>query len=198
MKTTNLDLYRIKPADVIGFSGRSWTGAVINLGTYGIPLWGLSHIGIMGHAPDGRLLLFESTSLDTVIPCEITGKPIEGTQAHTLESTLARYVGTLWHYPLYRPLYEWEDQRLTDFLVGTIGVPYDMMGAFRSAGIGLSFIESLFRPQDLTSIFCSEYVMAAFSHLGIHPTDHVSRWSPNRLARRLRRAGILCKPRRLR
>ncbi len=187
----------IEAGDIIGFSGRSWLSAGINIATYGIPLWGISHVGVMAHATDGRLLIFESTSLDGDIPCEITGKPICGTQAHVLDFILGHYRGKAWHYPLYRPLYVNEDERLTEFLMDTIGVPYDMMGAFRSAGVGLSWIESLFREQNLASIFCSEWVAAAYAVTGLHPTDNVSRWNPNRLCRHLRGHNILCKPRRL-
>jgi len=187
----------IKAGDIIGFSGRSWISAAVNIATYGIPLWGISHVGIMAHAADGRLLIFESTSLDGNIPCEITGKPICGTQAHSLDFILGHYDGKAYHYPLYRALYPSENERLTAFLIGTIGVPYDMTGAFRSAGVGLSWIESLFRRQDLTSIFCSEWVAAAYAVTGLHPTDNVSRWNPNRLCRHLRGRNILCKPRRL-
>ena len=43
----------------------------------------------------------------------------------------------MWHYPLVRPLYEGEDKRLTEFLMGTLHTPYDAMGAFRSAGVGI-------------------------------------------------------------
>jgi hypothetical protein len=187
----------IKAGDIIGYSGRGWISAAVNIGTYGIPLLGLSHVGIMGHAPDGRLLVFESTSLDGDVPCAITGKPIVGTQAHPLDEMLKRYNGKAWHYPLYRPLYENEDRRLTDFLMDTIGTPYDAMGAFRSAGVGLSWIESLFRPSDLRTIFCSEWCAAAYAMIGIHATDNVSRWNPNRLCRHLRWHRILCKPKRL-
>lgn len=187
----------VKAGDMIGFSGRSWISAGINIATYGIPFWGISHVGIMANASDGRLLIFESTSLDGNIPCEITRKPICGTQAHALDFILQHYQGKAWHYPLYRPLYPNEDERLTEFLIDTIGLPYDAMGAFRSAGVGLSWIESLLREQDLTSIFCSEMVAAAYAMVGLFATDNVSRWNPNRLVRRLRWAEILLKPRRL-
>lgn len=198
MTKRHLDLSVVKAADIIGFVGDSWLSAGINVATYGLPFWHISHVGIMAHAAGRRLLLFESTSLEGQEPCEITGQPIVGTQAHTLERILKLYGGAAWHYPHYRPLYLWEDQRLTEFLTDTIGTPYDMMGAMRAGGIGLSWIESLFRPPDLTSIFCSEWVAAAYSYVGLHPTDNVSRWNPNRLLRHLRRDGIIGKPRRLR
>ena len=70
----------LKAGDVIGFSGQSWISFLINIGTYGIPFWGISHVGIMAHAPDGRLLLFESTTLEDM-PCEIGGECFNGTQA---------------------------------------------------------------------------------------------------------------------
>lgn len=186
----------LKAGDLIGFSGRSWISALVNIATYGIPFWSLSHVGVLGHAADGRLLLFESTELDN-LPCEITGEVLWGTQAHQLEHVVNIYKGKVWHYPLYRSLYSDEDNRLTEFLMGIIGIPYDKMGAFRSAGIGLSFVESLFREQDLTSIFCSEMAAAAYACIGLWATDNVSRWNPNRLARRLRSAGVLRKSRRL-
>jgi len=186
----------LKAGDLIGFSGHCWSSALVNIATYGIPFWGLSHCGIMARADDGRLLLFESTEFKN-LPCEITGQVFLGTQAHTLENVLRIYPGKAWRYPLYRSLYSTEDTRLTEFLMGTVSTPYDYMGAFRSGGVGLSWIESLFREQCLTSLFCSEWVAAAYAYVGLWATDNVSRWSPNRLVRRLRRAEILRKPQRL-
>jgi len=104
----------IKVGDIFGFSGDSWASAGINVVTYGFPWWSLSHCGIIGEH-DGRLLLFESTTFNSD-PCIITGKLIQGSQAHDLESTLARYRGKVWHYPLYRKLFEHERQRLNEFL----------------------------------------------------------------------------------
>lgn len=186
----------IKAGDIIGFSGDNWISALVNLATYGIPFWSLSHVGVLGHADDGRLLLFESTQLDD-LPCEITGEVFLGTQAHQLEHVVNVYKGKVWHYPVFRPLYASEDERLTDFLMATLHVPYDKMGAFRSGGVGLSWVESLLHPDNLNSIFCSELVAAAYACIGLWATDNVSRWSPNRLVWRLRSAGVLRKPRRL-
>ena len=187
----------IKAGDVIGFSGNSWISGLINIGTYGIPFWGISHVGIMARAADGRLLLFESTTLENM-PCEITGECFNGTQAHDLDKVLKAYDGKAWQYPLYRPLYEYEDKRLTEFLMATIHTPYDAMGAFRSAGVGLSWVESCFREQDLHMIFCSEMVAAAYAKVGLMPTDNAARWNPNHLVRHLRWHEILLRPRRLR
>lgn len=186
----------IQPGDIIGFSGECLTSDLINVATYGIPRWGISHVGIMGEAADGRLLLWESTTLDG-LPCEITGKPFFGTQAHVLETIAEAYRGKVWHYPLTRSLYDNERERLTRFLMDTVHTPYDKMGAFRSAGVGLSWIESLFREQNLAQIFCSEWCCAAHTAIGIFRTDNVSRWNPNRFVRTERWQGVLLKPRRL-
>jgi len=195
--TRKIVLPAARAGDIVGFSGRYWISAAVNIATYGIPLFGISHVGIIANSPDGKLRLFESTSLDGDSPCEILGKPICGTQAHSLDTVLQRYRGKAWLYPLYRSLYPNEDQRLTEFLVSTLGVPYDEMGALRSAGIGLSWVESLFREQDLHLIYCSEWCAAAYAVIGLHATANVSRWNPNRLCRNLRWHGILRKPRRL-
>jgi len=103
----------------------------------------------------------------------------------------------VWHYPFYRPLYPFESKRLSEFLLEYLGKDYDAIGAFRAGGIGWSWLESKLRRQDLTSLFCSEYCAAAHAHVGVFRTDHVSRWSPNRLVRTERRRGILLKPWRL-
>jgi hypothetical protein len=81
--------------------------------------------------------------------------------------------------------------------MGTIHVPYGKMEAFRSGGEGLSYFESLFHEADLHKIFCSEWVAAAHSYLGIWPTDNFGRWNPNKLVRHLRSSGVLRWPRRL-
>ena len=187
----------LKAGDIIGFSGNSAISTLINIGTYGIPFWSLSHVGIMAHAPDGRLLIFESTTLENC-PCEITGEDFSGTQAHTLDKILKAYEGKVWHYPLYRPLYETEDRRLTEFLMATIHTPYDAMGAFRSAGVGLSWVESCFREQDLHMLFCSEWAAAALADIGIFQTNDANRWNPNHLCRTLLQKELVFKPRRLR
>ena len=187
----------IKAGDVIGFSGCTWIGTIINIGTYGIPFYGISHVGIMAHAADGRLLLFESTTLEKM-PCEIAGTCFDGTQAHDLNKVVPVYNGKVWHYPLYRPLYDYEDGRLTEFLMATIHTPYDAMGAFRSAGVGFSWLESCLREQDLHHIFCSEWVAAAYAEIGIMPTANAARWNPNHLCRTLRRRELVLAPRRLR
>ena len=74
----------------------------------------------------------------------------------------------MWEYPLDRPLYEFESERLTSFLMKCIGTPYGKLEAFRSGGIALSWVESLLHPEDLHEIFCSELVMKAYAEVGLH------------------------------
>lgn len=184
-----------KAGDIVGFSGDSWLSFGINLATYGIPFWSLSHVGIVAEH-EGELLLFESTSLSE-LSCVIQGKPVRGTQAHRLDECVQAYGGRVWHYPLYRPLYPQENKRLSRFLLEYLGKDYDAIGAFRAGGIGWSWLESKLRPQDLSSLFCSEYCAAAHARIGIFRTDHAGRWSPNRLVRTERLRGVLRRPWRL-
>jgi hypothetical protein len=186
---------KFKAGDLFGFTGHSPLGAFINLATYGTPFWGISHVGILANV-DKRLLLFESTTLDN-LPCVISGKRFNGTQAHTITDVLKSYDGKVWHYPLSRCLYKHESDRLSGYLLGSLHVPYDEIGAVRSAGILMSFVESCLRPESLRTIFCSEWVASAYRVIGLHITNNVSRWSPNRLCRDLLRDGILFEPRRL-
>ena len=185
----------MKPGDIIGFSGDGPLSAFINLVTYGVPFHSLSHIGILAEF-EGNLLLFESTTL-TDLPCEIKKREVKGAQAHKLLDRLYAYPGKAWHYPLYRPLYDHESKRLTAFLKDGLGTPYDQIGAFRSGGLGFSFVESLLREQDLAALFCSEWVMAAYEQTGIYPGTQASKYSPNHAARTLRANGILFEPGRI-
>jgi hypothetical protein len=97
------DLSKIKPGDIIGFSGTGFVSGVINLGTFALPRCGLSHVGIVSEY-EGELLLFESTFMAADnVPCVIAGQPVRGVQAHTLESAVSRK-GAVWHYPVHYSL----------------------------------------------------------------------------------------------
>lgn len=184
-----------KVGDIIGFSGFSRHSFLINLMTYGIPGWGISHVGIIGEY-DGEKLLFESTVLSN-IPCVIQKKSFKGVQAVKLEDRLTDYDGRAWHYPIFRQLYNAEANRLNKFLVRKIGIPYDKVGGMRSAGVGLSWLESRLRGEDLSSLFCSELIAAAHRRIGLLRTDNASRWSPNKLVRYERKKRTLLHPRRI-
>ena len=184
-----------KNGDIIAFSGFGRASVVVNLVTYGVPFWSASHVGIIG-THDGEQLLFESTSLSNV-PCAIQGKSHKGVQAVFLRDRLDTYRGRAWHYPIYRQLFDEETNRLNDFLVSKVGIPYDLVGGMRSVGVGVSWLESRLRGEDLSSLFCSEYIAAAHRRIGLLRTDNASRWSPNKLIRHERRSKTLSRPRRV-
>jgi hypothetical protein len=185
----------VKPGDVFGFRGTGLISTVINLGSCGLPVTGLSHVGIVASA-HGDLVLFESTTLSS-LPCHLTGQHTNGVQAHKIDDIKSTYRGRVYHYPLYRRLYTHEEQRLTLSLLSHIGTSYDKTGAIQAGGLVTAWIESIKRGEDLTSLFCSELVACALSDVGVFPTSNASRWSPNKLVRTLRRTGILRKPTRI-
>lgn len=189
-------MIKYKSGDIIAFSGFGRKSVLVNLVTYGIPYWSASHVGIIGEH-EGERLLFESTSLSN-IPCRIQGEKFRGVQAVPLADRVKSYNGRAWLYPLYRPLYGNENERLNGFLHEQIGVPYDMVGGMRSAGIGLSWLESRLRGEDLNLLFCSELVAAAHSLIGLLRTENASCWSPNKLIRHERATKTLRRARRLR
>lgn len=185
----------LKPGDIIGYTGLEWISAAINLATGGLPFWSINHVGILAYAKTGRLFVFQSTAYP-VRPCDVTGHLVQGVQGHDLTS-IDLYGGKIWQYPHYRDLYDHESDRLTNWLYDHLGKPYDKSGAARSAGKLFALIESKIREPNLELIYCSELVAAAYAAIGLSPTDHVSKWSPNKLLRKLRRNGVLLKPHRL-
>ncbi len=178
--------YQFKSGDIIAFSGRNFLSDIINIGTYGIPRWSISHVGIVAEswfAPKDRKFLYEA------LP--------DGIKANCPDGTIHRYSGRVWVYPLYRKLYEDESDRLSTSLANIISIPYDKLGAGRSAGFLFASIQALFRGQDLSTFFCSELIANKLSEIGIHPVTNASKWNPNRLVRDLRKDRVVCKPIRL-
>jgi hypothetical protein len=183
----------MKPGDLIGFSGYDLSGLVINLGTFGIPFYNISHIGIIAEHHN-KLMLFESTTL-CELPCLIQGEPVSGAQAHCITSRIDNYNGRTWHYPLSQGLTCDQSYNLTEYLLKDIGKEYDMLGAIRSGGWLFSSIENWFRGQDLNNLFCSEWVASAHHHIDLFRTRSSSRWNPNSYVRETYRRGITNKPR---
>jgi len=177
--------YQFKSGDIIGFSGRGFISDVVNIGTYGIPRWSISHVAII--AGYGENKLYEANENDT----------ISGVSFHKPHDKIDEYKGRIWIYPLYRKLYYEENCRLNENLSKFLNTPYDTLGAIRSAGFIFSIIESLIHGPDFVKLFCSELVAQQLSDIGIYPTSNASRWNPNKYLRRLRLNGIVCKPIRL-
>lgn len=186
-----------KAGDIIGFSGDTPVNDLINVATWGVPRWGLSHVGIV--APyDYALALFESTSLAPAgSKCIVQRKHVKGVQAHWLSDVRMR-TGKIWHYPLSRALSDDESKRLTEFLLSQIGRGYDFRGAARSGGgVMLRAAALLFKQESLDDEFCSELTAAAYSALGLLPTRNASAYNPNSFTRHARRAGVLQSPARV-
>jgi hypothetical protein len=186
--TSSKQLIDLKPGDIVGFSGHNLDSYLINLATYGLPRWGISHVGIVSEYRN-ELLIFESTT-EAPAPCVIQGAYVQGTQAHRIATHLHHYRGKMWYYPLVKPLRWSEGKRLTAFLMRTLGRPYDLSGARHAAGKLWSY---LLRDNALDALYCSEWVVAAHRHIERFDTPW-SNWSPNALIREERRRGIIATP----
>lgn len=173
-----------KPGDIVGFSGNDFAADIINIGTYALPRWGLSHVGMLCKHPDYGLLLYESTTFNDK-PCVIQKKMFSGTQAQYPRDKVFGYGGRVWLYSLRRRLSTDEHLLLQCFLNGSVGTPYDMIGAFRSGGEGFRYLESRMHEENLHRIFCSEWCAAAMRHIGRFGTDDASKWNPNAFCRAL-------------
>ena len=193
--TSQLHLNDLAQGDLIGFSGANPYSDLINLTTYGIPRWSLSHVGIVADY-HGELLIFESTHGEDT-PCAIKGKPVSGTQAQVVEPRIRTYAGRVWHYPLVKPLRPWEGKALSRYLLKSVGRPYDRQGALRAGAKLWAWVQGLLRDEDVASLFCSEWVASAHRHIERFDCVHVGVWSPNALVREERRRGILASPVRL-
>lgn len=186
----------LPPGGLLGFSSFSLCGALINLGTWGLPFFGLSHVAIVARHPGlDTPLLWESTSRCD-LPCAIRGKRVSGVQAHWIAERIGGYRGKVWYYPLRPGLSGDQNADLTDFLDRRLGTDYDYLGALRARDA--TFIEKLLGKENLHTLFCSELVATAWNEIGVWHTPNASRWSPNRLARTAVDVGIVGKPRRIR
>ncbi len=184
-----------RPGDVVGFSGEGGISFAVNILSYGIPWYSISHVGILGEH-EGELLLFESTTLSN-LPCVIQGKSVEGVQAVRLKDRVREYDGKVFWYPLVNPLFASDRQHLHQFLIDQIGKPYDLIGALRAGGKIWAWMESHLREADLNFLFCSELVASSLNKVNRLETHNVSSWSPNRLIRQGLKKNILQRPRRL-
>jgi len=176
----------IKPGDIIGFSGHHWISAGVNLCSFGIPFWSLSHVGIVGYNNSSKrgLRLFDSAHGF-------------GVRSQPLKTGIRLYDGKVWVYRLARPLYLHECARLCAHSDSMLGRSYDSTGALHAGGKIWAAIQGVLRGENLSSFFCSEFVAEQLSHIGIFNTTNASRWSPNNLMRKLRRLGIVEKPERI-
>lgn len=178
----------LQPGDIVGFSGTGIVSDAINLGTYGVPRWGLSHIGIISRYEKHRYL-FESTTTNRDTDCDILHRTVKGVQAHLLSNIVTR-PGKVWLYRSIRRLDTFEKRRLRVALLAQVGTPYDFAGAFQSRGCLLKFFRSMLREEDVTELFCSELVSLALKQSKIFQIENSSFQSPNSLVRYLVRSNV--------
>lgn len=190
--------YNFREGDVLGFSGHNLISDGINISTFGIPRWSISHVGIIGYDRrmngGGGLALYESTKKLGVHSTPVFCNP---GRYRGLRNTIEKYNGKVWVYPLASRLSLHGMSRMSRRLNDMRDREYDVRGALQAGGGIWAWCQAVCRGEDLTSLFCSELVAEALSYAGIFRTANASRWSPNHLVRKLRRLGIVLSPRRL-
>ena len=187
----------INSGDVIAFSGADWVADAINLVTFGLPRVSIHHVGIVSKIRNDVVIYEAIGYAGSRGPCLRSGCVAAGFQAHLLDDVLAAVSGKVFHLPLRSPLYTDEEDRLGWYLDSKIGLPYDRLGAARSGGFVFRLAQSLLRPEDTSSIFCSESMIAGLVHVGRVQTRHAGKFNPNAACRMLRRTGVVDAYRRL-
>lgn len=183
-----------QPGDLVGFSGRGLLSAAINLGTWGLPGRGLSHVAIVARRRN-QLALYESTT--TVgTECLEMGRTIDGMQCHPIADRVVGFPGRVWHYPLSRPMDpdQADSLELKLRILCRFGVPYDYRGAFDARSTLIALLVRAKFGENTEKLFCSELVAMVWDEFGVFSTANASEWSPNRLARYAVSQGITGEP----
>lgn len=189
--------------DVLLFSSTGITSRVIALGTVPPIYWFRDHWRNVKHAeicsgrfpralyPRGGILSVGSTT-QCDEPCVLTGKRIDGVQAHRPEDRCNSYPGRVYRMrPAPRRFSRRDEWRLTWFLRYWIGKRYDMRGAVSAPAEFWQLIP------DPKAAFCSELVAMAAMELGLLPLSNPRKIAPSRLARDLVQCGTYLVPERL-
>jgi len=202
--------------DILAFSGHGRTSLTIRVATCSA----VSHVGCVATVPAWQLrdlvgcrvvdvaaerlarwnstpLLFESTTL-VDLPCAITGRTIQGVQAHEPAERVQVYDGRVWRYRLtnaWRETFLAHDgpRRLTGHLLAKIGTQYDGRGAIL-AGTRLVKHWWAWTRTDRSSLFCSEYLAGVLQHVGLFPISNASQVTPASLIRTLVAAEVYGQP----
>lgn len=213
------------PGDILVFSGRGPVSALVKVATCSP----YSHVGMVAQVAPADLLfsdphkagkhpaisedcprnwqtrnlLFESTTLSSS-PCEITGKRINGVQAHDPAAIVRGFRGRVYRMELNPPrqLTKCHDEshRLTAALLGRIGTSYDIPGSILS---GTRILKRLFPgcAANRQKLVCVEYVawalQEAFKRRRLPMELKPGQLTPGQLVRRLCRAGIYSWPKRI-
>ena len=189
-----VDLQDFKPGDLLGFSHRGCVGYGINLASRGFPGWGLSHVAMISlHPEDKTPILYEST-MSAPGKCLLQKKKIAGVQCRKILSRIREYPGRVWQYPIIQPFGFIDSQLLTEWWVSRLGTAYDATGAIHCRDKSWWM-----RDEDLSSLFCSEAVVAAWREVNVVLVGKksASGWSPNAVGRAVLKQGVCGYPRRL-
>lgn len=142
------------------------------------------HVGIIVHVY-GKPLVYECTSRPRPA-CVRTGRPEPvGVQSHHPQSIITAGE-RVWHYPMKRPLYAHEEDRLLAAAEQCLGAGYDQ---FDGGGPIRWAARKLFAAERLGNWFSAEFVAHVWGQVGVL---HAARlWTPRRLLRHARRHGIV-------
>ncbi len=187
------------PLDIAACYGTGFTAKAISYGTASVLApprlkVGPSHVATFCNYQQ-RMMWIESTTL-CPHPCEITGRPINGCQAHHPASRIADYLADGGRVDLYRlsaieKLSRDERDLLSRILIRHfVGreVTYDLGGALLS-GTRLFKRTRLLPSADLNELFCSELVAAVCMRLGRMNRSNPTQFNPACLLRELVRNG---------
>jgi len=183
--------YNLQPGTILGFTNCRPLSWAIALGTWGVPGISIIHVGIVAPLDknSSKNVLYESTA-EVRQPCLIQKKRIAGLQAHDLKWRIKAYKGRIWKYTPMNPFTEEQVDKLIDFCYDNLGVSYDFLGAWRARQAGFGWLEKRYREEDLSALFCSEFVAAAIRTSGYADIKNASKWSPRYLCKYLVNEGL--------
>lgn len=170
-----MPLPQFLPADVIAFEGRGLQSRAIQIATCSAGQWWrgerISHVEICS-LTGAEMLLYGSTT-EPLPPCAIQHKKVIGAQAHRPRERIANYDGRAWLLRLAaREKLSWQETaKLDDFLRGTLGLPYDNLGATFAGSHWTKrwLAREGWLHMDLSAAFCDEWVAAALMDIGKLP-----------------------------
>ena len=150
----------LRTGDVLLFSGRGLIPWIIQRATHSP----YSHIGMVIHVQGWDLLLcWESTTLNNVADVD-AGVRVGGVQLDPLSERLDRFDGTVVVRKLLEPVTSVEARELMALRKTLIGKPYERrLWTLAQAALWPKSV----KPEDLSSLFCSELVAEAFKRLGV-------------------------------
>ena len=180
---------RMKPGDIIAFSGKGHFSELIKWGTRSE----VSHVGIIfeskvlfdGDPQPGKVVdIFESTTLQEDPK---TGQRIAGVQKNRMSDRVKYYDGSIWWLPLRKNARNRLNlKKFIDFLLHQDDKPYDMPQALKSA---FDFLEQVglngftYNTEDFSAFFCSELAAAALDAAGVISNINASEVTPIDLCR---------------